>query len=768
MMHANIDRRFEESSMMMSIFYRLLARLVLIIFIGCSVASPFALARDLIKNPTFNNAREMASFWSTDNVELSYQNNLLCAQITQRTENPWDALVGLSDLSLVQGEEYSATVQFQNPSENISIKIQLAEEPWTNYFTLEAGVGARSNIFEVSFVADKDYPDLQLVIELGGADARTICAEEISISHTNAQVKSNQTNEIVIRLNQHGYLPNGPKFANLVQLDDRPVEWQLKNNNGQTEAKGVSQPLGFDPSSGLKSHLIDFSNVRASGRDFVLHANGVRSHAFDIADGLYDQMRRDALSYFYLVRSGTEISGGVAGAQFARRAGHVSDQDVGCLSQSSAQEIYGKSWSCDYRLDVSGGWYDAGDYGKYVVNGGIAVAQMLATYEHALWLKGASSPVLKQGYARTDNRSGVLPDVLSEAKWQLDFLMKMQVPSGPYQGMAHHKVHGLRWNALPLWPHRDDVPRALHPPSTAATLNLAATTAQAARIFAPYDAAYAEKLFQVAQNAYRAAQQNSDLLAPDTSGAHGGGDYPDGDVSDEFYWAASELYITSSNDQFLADMKSSPHWEGDVFRSSGITWDFVAGWARLQLALSPNKLPTNDRMMIQQSVIDGAEGLINIQDAEAFGLAYPAIDGLPWGSNNNVLQNMIVLAGAYHLTGGGKYISAAFESMDYILGRNAIGQSYVTGFGTKFSEQQHSRLFARQLDRNFPPMPSGALAGGPNSWMSDDYIRQERENCAPQACYIDNSKSYSTNEIAINWNAGLTYVTSFLADYSNP
>lgn len=743
------------------------------LFTQCAFITSFLIgagdltAKQLIQNPTFSEIRQMAPWWSTNNVDLSYEDRGLCAKVASPTENPWDALVGLSDISLEKGEIYHAKTRLHATQfDNVSAKIQLAKAPWTTFYELETTVQDGENLLEVKFTSDQSYADLQLVIELGGPEARLVCVAEISLIQVSSEPVLTQTNEISLKINQHGYLPKGPKFANLVQPDDDPVQWQLKQPNGEIVATGMSQPLGFDPSSALKSHLIDFSDLQFEGQNFVLWANGAQSHPFAISYNLYDQMRRDALSYFYLARSGTDISGAIAGRVYGRPAGHVGDQAISCLSQDMAQEIYGKAWPCDYRLNVSGGWYDAGDFGKYVVNGGIAVAQLLATYEHALWFKGASSPILQQDYANIDNSSQILPDILAEVKWQLDFMMNMQVPSGPYRGMVHHKIHGIKWNKPPLWPHRDDIARALHPPSTAATLNLAAVTAQAARIYAPYDKTYAEKLFQVAQNAYRAAKQNPDILAPDTNGAHGGGDYTDKSVSDEFYWAASELFITSEQEQFLSDLKASPHWQGKVYRGTGMTWDYVAGWARLQLALSPNALTHDDRTMVQQSVLDAATIIAKIQDHEAFGLMFPAADGLPWGSNNNILQNMIITGAAYHLTGDKQYLRRAQQSMDYILGRNAIGQSYITGYGTTYAREQHSRIFAQQLDRNFPPMPKGSLAGGPNSWMSDPYIKKVRQNCAPQACYVDDSRSYSTNEIAINWNAGLAYITSFLADFA--
>jgi endoglucanase len=88
----------------------------------------------------------------------------------------------------------------------------------------------------------------------------------------------------------------------------------------------------------------------------------------------------------------------------------------------------------------------------------------------------------------------------------------------------------------------------------------------------------------------------------------------------------------------------------------------------------------------------------------------------------------------------------------------------VTGYGTLYAQRQYSNMFAASIDPSYPAVPKGALAGGPNSGLADDYAIRKLEGCAPQACYVDDSRSFSTNEIAINWNAPLTWIASFLAD----
>jgi endoglucanase len=148
----------------------------------------------------------------------------------------------------------------------------------------------------------------------------------------------------------------------------------------------------------------------------------------------------------------------------------------------------------------------------------------------------------------------------------------------------------------------------------------------------------------------------------------------------------------------------------------------------------------------------------------------PTGNNFAWGSNNLVLNNMVVMATAFDLTGKRKYRDGVIRSMDYLLGRNALNQSYVTGYGDVNSHNQRSRMYARQLNLSLPNPPMGTLAGGPNSTASttgDPVAAQKLAGCVPQFCYVDDINSFATNELTINWNSPLTWVASFLADQSD-
>ncbi|NJC70475.1 glycosyl hydrolase family 5 [Planosporangium thailandense] len=559
-----------------------------------------------------------------------------------------------------------------------------------------------------------------------------------------------------VRVNQVGYLPDGPKNATVASDAGTGVPWQLRNAAGKTVASGLTTPRGMDAASAQSVHAIDFSAYTTPGKGYRLVVGGEASHPFAIGADVYDGLRQDALKFYYTQRSGIAIDDRLRPG-YGRPAGHVSagetgDRAVPCVNNG-----------CDYTLNVAGGWYDAGDQGKYVVNGGISVYQLMNEFERSRTAPTGGAAKLGDGALAIPESHNGVPDILDEARWEQEFLLRMQVPAGkPLAGMAHHKVQDDSWTTLPTRPDQDTKKRVLYPPSTAATLNLAATAAQAARVFAPYDRAFAERNLAAAKAAWAAAKAHPSMYASGDSGSGGGG-YGDTDVSDEFYWAAAELYLTTGEQQYADFLHASPQHTADIWSERGFGWDHVAALGRLDLATVPNNLP--DRDAVRRSVVQGADRYLATLRANPYGTPYaPSDNRYDWGSNSMVLNNLVVIATAYDLTGDAKYRDGVLQGMDYVLGRNVLDRSYVTGYGTNYSHNQHSRWYAHSLDKRLPAPPKGALAGGANSGNEDDVAKAKLAGCAPQYCYVDDVMAFAGNELTINWNAPLAWVSAFISD----
>ena len=637
--------------------------------------------------------------------------------------------------------------------------------------------------YEYFFTASRDYPNAQLAFQqdIANEAAYTFCVDDVSLTGgVEAPPYVPETGSRV-RVNQEAYLPHGPKRATLVTESTDPLPWQLVQGEAVV-AEGTTAPAGVDPTAGLNVQTIDFSSVSAAGEGYTLVVDGETSYPFDIGDAAYERLRVDTKTFFYTNRSGIEISDEIAPG-YGRAAGHVGvapnlgDTAVPCQSlEDDSQELLvaqgDEPWTCDYTTDVTGGWYDAGDQGKYVVNGGISAAQLMQEYERTLTAATTDEGALGDSTLRVPERDNGVPDVLDEVRWELDWFLKMQVqPGHDYQGMVFHKVADVDWTGLPQDPATDPQQRVLYRPSTAATLNVAATAAQGARLFAPYDRQYSRTLLRAARTAYAAAKANPEVFAPAPNATldpnPGSGPYNDTDVSDEFYWAAAELYLTTGQNRYRRDILWSPHNTGDVFPEGGFSWGEVAALGRLDLATVPNDLP--NRASTRLSVLQAADRYLADQAAQPFGQAYaPEGGNYAWGSNSSILNNMQVIGTAYDISHRPAYRDGVVESMDYLLGRNALNNSYITGYGDHFSQNQHSRMYAAQLDPSLPHPPAGTVAGGPNSTAgtSGDPIAAPlfEGGCAAQFCYVDDIGSWSTNEITINWNAPMSWVSSFVAD----
>ncbi|QBI53563.1 glycoside hydrolase family 9 protein [Streptomonospora litoralis] len=722
---------------------------------------PAAQAAEQVTNGGFDDGK--TGWWNTENTPAEVTDGRLCAEVPGETTNAWDAIVGQDDVALTSGESYELTFTATATAEvGIRALVQEPAEPYTTFLSERPTLSAEEQTFSYVFTADTSMEDAQLAFQLGGsAEAWTFCLDDVSLQGGVEPPEYNPDTGPPVKVNQVGYLPDGPKNATLVTDATEAQPWTLNNAGGEAVAEGQTTPEGTDQSSGLNVHSIDFSDYTTEGSGYTLTVGEDTSHPFDISGSAYRDLRTDALSLYYPQRSGIEIDDSLMPG-YGRAAGHIGvEPNQGDLSVPCDPDFD----PCGYELDVSGGWYDAGDHGKYVVNGGISASQVMSVWERTTYADTASPGKLDDGSLSIPEQGNDVPDVLDEARWEMDFLMSMQVPEGEeLAGMAHHKIHDAEWTGLPLMPAEDPQPRYLQPPSTAATLNLAATGAQCARVFESYAPDFADRCLAAAEKAWDAAQANPDMLAPADNGT-GGGAYSDDNVSDEFYWAAAELFITTGEQAYEDAVTGSEQHTEDVFTAAGASWGSVAPLARMNLATIPNELGDRDRIV--DTVVAGADQYLNTLNDHAFGLPYAPEDNVfVWGSNSQVLNNMVVMATAFDLTGDAAYRDGVLEGMDYILGRNALGQSYVTGYGENDARNQHSRWYANQLDPDLPNPPAGTLAGGPNAQSSTwDPIAQDKlEGCAPQFCYIDHIESWATNELTINWNAPLSIVASFVAD----
>ncbi|WP_288756943.1 glycoside hydrolase family 9 protein [uncultured Brevundimonas sp.] len=572
-----------------------------------------------------------------------------------------------------------------------------------------------------------------------------------------------------IRLNQAGYEAGGRIGMTIAADDAAPLRWRVTDGAGTVRAEGLTRPFGADAASGERVHQVRIDALPAG--DYSVAVDG-RRRAFRVAPRPFATLKRDALAYFYQNRAGVPIlARHVERPDLARAAGHP-EEVVTCFS---GRDQRGADWpGCDYRLNVTGGWYDAGDHGKYVVNGGIAVWTLVDAYERG---RRRDLAPFADGAADIPEAGDGVDDLLNEARYELEFLLAMQIPDGARTavladgaprvidagGLVHHKVADRAWTALPMAPAADPQPRLLYPPSTAATLNLAAVAGQCARVWRDVDPAFADRCLTAARRAYAAAKARPGLLADNRF--DGSGAYGDDQVADEFYWAAAELWAATGEAAYAADARASAYWLGapgvGASSTGDISWGQVGALGTIALASAP-ALPEAERRAARDALT--AAACAYLAEGETQGYALPrGGDRFEWGSNGALMNRAMILGLAHDFTGDPAFRQGVVDSLDYLLGRNPLDQSYVSGWGERPMRHPHHRFWAAGYGPGWPEPPAGALSGGPNNTaMSDDIARPMRGHCAPLACWADHIDAYALNEVAINWNAPLVWVAAFV------
>lgn len=709
-----------------------------------------ASAMNLISESTFDSG-SIGDWWAIG-ADLSIVNGQLCAAtIGDGGDNIWDAIVLHSNLSLEANRWYDVHVDINAPTGlSVETSIELAVDPWTSYHAFNTTGSGQTVAHDSPFQQPLNDNDAQLVLLFGGQGAATLCIDNVQVEPPTAPpVPSN-----ALHVNQMGYFAEGEKHATLVHSGSASQTWRLRDSGGTVVQSGSTIPFGTDDSSNLNVHIIDFSTYAGTGTDFTLEVGATVSHPFDIGDNPYGDLIYDSLRYFYYHRNSALEMPYADDPQWVRPAGPA-DDNVACWSGSG----------CSYSLDVSSGWYDAADYGKYTVSSGSTMWTLLNLYERAVHVDGRIFSQFADGTMNIPESGNGVSDLLDEVRFNLEFMLGMQVPAGqPLAGMVHHKMHNDEWHEVGTWPHEiDGAERYLTPPTTIATLNFAAVMAQCARVWETLDATLSTQCLTAAETAWMAAVDNDHQTHPDDPYNNGGGPYsnlaPPEEVTDEWYWAAAELFITTGDAQYKNFVLNSPHYGAPSQVHIG---SFVVDMqGHISLSMVPNNLTASELEVVRDSILGVADNSVYLVNVTGFGVPIHTIHYY-WGSNGLIANTGMVLAAAYDFTGDVAYLEATREATDYLFGRNPLGRSYVTGYGEFATQTPTSTWCANAVDFSMPPIPPGYLTGGANRLPVDPFAVDALVGCVGATCYLDHIRSYSTNEPAIGMNAGLVWVASFL------
>jgi endoglucanase len=252
-----------------------------------TVTNAYADGPELISNGTFEDGH--APWWGTPNLTLDSSSGQLCADIPGGG-NPWDTIIGYNGVPLQNGESYVykffATA---TPARTIKAIIQLPMEPWTAYVTANPELSVSGNEYTYSFTSPVDLPDAQIVFQLGGAaEPWRYCMDNASLTGGAPPPVYVPDTGPRIRVNQTGYLPNGPKNATLVTEATEPLPFRVVDSAGTVITRGRTVPRGVDASSGQNVHSLHFTWLRRPASGLRVQVDGQTSHPFDIGTAFYE------------------------------------------------------------------------------------------------------------------------------------------------------------------------------------------------------------------------------------------------------------------------------------------------------------------------------------------------------------------------------------------------------------------------------------------------------------------------------------------------
>ncbi|WP_018611300.1 glycoside hydrolase family 9 protein [Segetibacter koreensis] len=559
---------------------------------------------------------------------------------------------------------------------------------------------------------------------------------------TNIAKAQNVTDRI--KVNQLGYYSNAPKIAVVTGSTDAQTFYITSTNLRDTLFTGRLSEEKQSANSSTKTKIADFSSLQKKGIFVVLIPGVGHSYVFDIANNVNQIAAVAGLKGYYYQRVSMPLEEKYAG-KWHRSAGHPDTAVYIHPSAASTQRPAGT------KISTPGGWYDAGDYNKYVVNSGITMGTMFSAYEDF----SKYFDTLKTNIPESND---AVPDILNELIYNLRWMLTMQDPN---DGGVYNKCTNAAFDGM-VMPGITTAPRYVVQKGVAATLDLAAVAAQASRILGKYQKqlpGLADSCLTASIKAWQWAEKNAameydqDAITKKYEPKITTGAYGDKTFSDEWAWAAAELFVTTKNKTYYdfftkqkKDNLSLPSW-GNV--------EMLADYTLLRFK---DKLPAfaqKDVQSIKQQLTQMADKYISNVPANAFQTVMGQTPkDFHWGSNSDAANQGIVLINAYFLTKHKKYIDNALTNLDYLLGRNATGYSFLSGVGSKSIMHPHHRQSV--ADGVTDPVP-GLLSGGPNPAKQD---KCQYEFSEPETTFADLDCSYASNEIAINWNAPFVYLAN--------
>jgi endoglucanase len=485
-----------------------------------------------------------------------------------------------------------------------------------------------------------------------------------------------------------------------------------------------------DASSGDRVQWFDFSPVTAPSSYYVLDTErGVRSPVFVVSKDVYREVLKHALRTFFYQRAGFAKDAAHAGPGWADAASHLG------TGQDGEARLFSAPNDAATARDVSGGWYDAGDFNKYTNWTADYVIDLFRAYRERPEIWGDDLGIPESG-------NGV-PDIVDEAKWGLEWLVKMQNEDGSLLSIV-----GLASGSPPS---AATGPSRYGSPSTSATLSGASAFAFSATVLKALGgehATYAEDLRTRAERAWVFADQNPNLVFMNNDAATGSSGLGAGQQEvDDAGRRNKKLQAASHLFELTADTQYQTYFDQNYAQTSFISTGYTYGWEEfLQESLLLYTTLPGATASVATDILDtyqaGVLGGDNLPAHRGQLDPYRApLQTYTWGSNATKARVGLVHHSfvKYGLTAAPaeELLAAAESYVHYFHGVNPLGLVYLTNMGALGAERSANEIFHTWFangsaawdsvgESTYGP-PPGFLAGGPNP--SYDW-----DGCCPDSC----------------------------------
>lgn len=638
------------------------------------------------------------------------------------------------------------------------------------------------------------YPDSEFRLEdfwyvsIGGVPSGTTA----SLQNVTITSSDDERQYPVIKVNQAGYICNAAKIAKVScfekfgSLDGKTYEIVNAESNEAVLAGTLPEGVLEETFSGEMVHTISFDELTEPGVYYIrisdtgldpsvrsprdisdgLVLDTLVSVKFEIRDDVYDDLLNDLTKYYYYQRQGIEIEEKYAGV-FARENLHPNDVTVKKWSDRNNPDAE--------TFDVSGGWYDAGDYGKYTSPGANSVNDLLFAYE----MYPQVFDELEMNIPETDPDNPLYvdaPGILSEVKYELDMLLKLEHSSkdGSFYTAANYSdaddVIYIEDTLYKTSDHEsDESERDLR--CHLATADMAAVLAHAYIVYRDIPAyeEFAEQCLATSLRSWQWLNDSSNTKNMSIGAANRTYTFKQADLDRGMFQTAGALYRALSlkgedTSEYEAYLLANCNTESvnNCFLNSCIGYGH-SGRSFLGFFhyLYGNE---NADPAITEAFSQYDTWRTRVLKNDNWGLVIPAW-GFWWGSNKYVAQSAMTLT-LGDMAVYGEVQEDALAVIDrhfhYLLGVNPISFSYVSGHGENSVENIYSAIYSRDMKLDPYQCPAGYFTEGANNHNNPHLSKFVGK------CYIDSDGEYTTNENTIYGNAAMIFLTAAMMTKNKP